>query len=155
MANKNTVAFSEREEGKVSGLADPKKFLKDLKAESEKGSHRGKNKLNEFQDAINKVSQSDLMTTEEQRVGSNFGKMMNQAMDQAEKNDLRKFIGWKEGYNFKKAGFTWNAEEKRFEKEFNVDGVAMTKYIYINNQYIKNRNGVRTYGAGALEYGIE
>lgn len=112
-------------------------------------------KLDKFKSSVKTLTQSDVMTTEEQRVGANFGKMMNQAMSQAEKNDLRKFIGWKEGYNFRRAGFTWNATEKRFEKQFTVGGVTMTKYIYINNQYIRTRNGIRTYGAGALEYGVE
>ena len=102
-----------------------------------------------FGKELERIQRTNLMATETERLGASFGDIMRRTMNKAEREDLRRFMGWTKGFDLNKEGFVWNKEEKRFEKPYLVDGMRLTQYIYIN--YTPGQR----YGAGKIEYGVE
>jgi len=150
LAKNNPKAFAGRPEENVSGIEKPLEFLQQLKENVKESKHRGLNELNAFKKEFERIQRTNILSTEEERISFNFKTIMDKTMNTLEKEDLRKFMGWKGGHRLNENGFEWNREEKRFEKKVTIDGVEFTKYIYINH-----RRGKDKYSAGVIEYGLE
>lgn len=158
ISKNNQKAFEERPEEKVSGLADPKTFLKMLADENKKSmaerKHRGQSELDSFGKEVQRVQRTNIMSTEEERIGENFRKILKENKDDQERKNIRKFLGWKHGFDFHKAGFTWNPSEKRWEKEVVVENVKMVQWIKI--KHIKDTNRSSSLPTvSEIEYGYE
>lgn len=145
----NQKAFMERPDEDVSGLENPKLFLKEMKETLKEKRSKGQNSLQRFGKEFERIQRTNIFSTEEERLGSSFGEIMRKSMNKVEREDLRRFMGWSKGFDLNKEGFKWNKDEKRFEKEFFIDGDRKIKYIYIN--YTPRQR----YGEGKIEYGTE
>lgn len=158
----NQTKLGAREiEGKQYGLEDPKKALREAFKQARTESHQqpkvqGHRRLSEREyitDTIRTQVKSGMITPNFESFSSNFRRLAGKTMDKAERQKLRKFMGWKTGFDVKKAGFTWNPDEKRFEKVETYDGVEVVKWF----RYRTEGKGVRgdRYSNKVIEYGVD
>ena len=138
ISKNNPKAFEEKPAEHVSGLQDPKAFLEAVKKELEGSKkQRGQNALNRFGKEFERLQRTNILSTEKERVGASFGDIMRKTMSKQEREELRRFMGWKSGFDLNKEGFIWNKDLKRFEKHtIYIDNEGkehpITRYIYIN-----------------------